>query len=271
MNNKVLMISSVLATSLFLGAGSAQANTTTNNNMNQQDMSMNEQMGQMNNNMNQQDMAMNEQMGQMNNNMNQQDMSMNEQMGQMNNNMNQQDMAMNEQMGQMNNNMNQQDMAMNEQMGQMNNNMNQQDMAMNEQMSHMEQTTMMPYYNYNGYTTYDGQFTQDYDFVRALQYDNVMIDGYKVNTATSDKDVASSKTVYDTTIDMNKDGQVIHITFDTKPESVSKEMFKKAHMSNHMIDEGKTTDGSYMTYETNNGMYKAFFDKQGYLMKVMIS
>ncbi|WP_426432884.1 immunodominant staphylococcal antigen IsaB family protein [Staphylococcus xylosus] len=268
MNNKVLMISSVLATSLFLGAGSAQANTTTNNNMNQQDMAMNEQMGQMNNNMNQQDMAMNDQMGQMNNNMNQQDMAMNGQMGQMNNNMNQQDMAMNGQMGQMNNNMNQQDMAMNDQMGQMNNNMNQQDMAMNEQMG---QKTMTPYYNYNGYTTYDGQFTQEYDFVRALQHDNVMIDGYKVNTATSDKDVASSKAVYDSMIDMNKDGQVIHITFDTKPDTISKEMFEKSHMTNNMVDEGKTADGSYMTYETNNGMYKAFFDKHGYLMKVMIS
>lgn len=42
-------------------------------------------------------------------------------------------------------------------------------------------------------------------------------------------------------------------------------------MSNHMTDEGKTDNGSYMAYETNNGMYKAFFDDQGYLMKVMIS
>ncbi|RMI84029.1 immunodominant staphylococcal antigen IsaB family protein, partial [Staphylococcus pseudoxylosus] len=194
-------------------------------------------------------------------------MAMNEQMGYMNNNMNQQDMAMNEQMGHMNNNINQQNMAMNEQMGHMNNNMGQQDMAMNDQMG---QTTMMPYYNYDGYTTYDGQFTQAYDFVSALQHDNVMIDGYKVNTAASDKDVVSSKAVYDSMIDMNKDGQVIHITFETKPDTVSKEMFEKAHMTNHMVDEGTTTDGSYMTYETNNGMYQAFFDKHGYLMKVMI-
>ena len=112
MNNKTLMISSsVLAASLFLGAGSAQAHTTNNNNM-----------------------------------------------------------------------------EMNEEMGHMNNNMDQQGMEMG-------QTTMMPYYNYDGYTTYDGQFTKDYDFVRALQHDNVMIDGYKVNTAASDKDVASSKVV----------------------------------------------------------------------------
>ncbi|MGW8016208.1 immunodominant staphylococcal antigen IsaB family protein, partial [Staphylococcus xylosus] len=84
MNNKTLMISSsVLAASLFLGAGSAQAHTT-NNNMGQQDMAMNEEMGHMNNNMGQQDMAMNEEMGRMNNNMGQQDMAMNEEMGHMN-------------------------------------------------------------------------------------------------------------------------------------------------------------------------------------------
>ncbi|WP_436960919.1 immunodominant staphylococcal antigen IsaB family protein [Staphylococcus xylosus] len=260
MNNKTLMISSsVLAASLFLGAGSAQAHTT-NNNMNQQDMEMNEEMGHMNNNMDQQGMEM----GHMNNNMGQQDMAMNEKMGHMNNNMGQQGMEMNEEMGHMNNNMGQQDMAMNEKMGHMNNNMDQQGMEMG-------QTTMMPYYNYDGNTTYDGQFTKDYDFVRALQHDNVMIDGYKVNTAASDKDVASSKAVYNSMIDINKDGQVIHITFETKPDMISKEMFEKAHMTSDMVNEGQTTDGTYLTYETNNGMYKAFFDKHGYLMKMMIS
>lgn len=173
------------------------------------------------------------------------------------NNMNQKDMSMNHNMDNMNGNMNQKDMSMNHNMDNMNGNMNQQ--------------AMMPYYNYTGYTTYDGDFTQDYNFVRALKHDNVMIDGYKVNTAAADKDVATSKKLDDTMVDMNKDGQVVHITFDTKKHVVSKDMFKKEHMSNHMSDEGQIENGSYMTYETNNGMYKAFFDKQGYLMKVMIS
>lgn len=173
------------------------------------------------------------------------------------NNMNQKDMSMNHNMDNMNGNMNQKDMSMDDNMNNMNGNMNQQ--------------AMMPYYNYTGYTTYDGDFTQDYDFVRALKHDNVMIDGYKVNTAAADKDVATSKKMDDTIVDMNKDGQVVHITFDTKEHTVSKDMFKKEHMSNHMSDEGQTENGSYMTYETNNGMYKAFFDEQGYLMKVMIS
>ncbi|WP_256092426.1 immunodominant staphylococcal antigen IsaB family protein, partial [Staphylococcus equorum] len=159
-------------------------------------------------------------------------------------------------------------------MNDMQSNMNHSDMAMEQGMNDMQgnmEETMMPYYNYTGYTTYDGHFTQDYDFVRALKYDNVMIDGYKVNTATNDKDVSTSKKVNDTMVDMNKDGQVVNITFDTKADTVSKAMFKEAHMSNHMSDEGQTENGSYMTYETNNGMYTAHFDEQGYLMKVMIS
>ncbi|MGS0652476.1 immunodominant staphylococcal antigen IsaB family protein, partial [Staphylococcus arlettae] len=42
------------------------------------------------------------------------------------------------------------------------NNMNQKDMSMNHNMDNMNQQAMMPYYNYTGYTTYDGDFTQDY-------------------------------------------------------------------------------------------------------------
>ena len=187
--------------------------------------------------------------------------------------------TMNSQENNMNNNMQQQAIPMDQGMNDMQGNMNHSDMAMEQGMNDMQgnmmnsnmEETMMPYYNYTGYTTYDGHFTQDYDFVRALKYDNVMIDGYKVNTATNDKDVSTSKKVNDTMVDMNKDGQVVNITFDTKADTVSKAMFKEAHMSNHMSDEGQTENGSYMTYETNNGMYTAHFDEQGYLMKVMIS
>ncbi|MCD8880279.1 hypothetical protein K2V73_12950, partial [Staphylococcus kloosii] len=63
------------------------------------------------------------------------------------------------------NNMNQKDMSMNHNMDNMNN-MNQKDMSMNHNMDNMNQQAMMPYYNYTGYTTYDGDFTQDYNFVR---------------------------------------------------------------------------------------------------------
>src|SRR5699024_174917 len=44
-----------------------------------------------------------------------------------------------------------------------------------------------PWYNYEGYTTYDPSFTQDYNFVRALKYDNVSINGYKVDTGAKEE------------------------------------------------------------------------------------
>src|SRR5699024_2625037 len=38
-----------------------------------------------------------------------------------------------------------------------------------------------PWYNYEGYTTYDPTFTLDYNFVRAMKYDNFTLNGYKAN------------------------------------------------------------------------------------------
>lgn len=128
-----------------------------------------------------------------------------------------------------------------------------------------------PWYNYEGYTTYDASFTQDYNFVRALKYDNVSIDGYKVDTnATAEYD--HSKTVYDTTVDYNGDNKVVSITFFTKPDSVSKATFKKAHTSNNIVEEGKlgNKDGTFVKYGTNNGSYTAFFDQNDNLMEITI-
>ncbi|MFQ3853078.1 hypothetical protein ABLV90_05345 [Staphylococcus sp. 2S1] len=299
MNKKLLVLSSTVATTGFLvGAGNgvignntAHADTMNpqennmNNNMQQQampmenDMAMDQGMNDMQGNMNHNDMDMDQGMNDMQGNMNHNDMAMDQGMNDMQGNMNHNDMAMDQGMNDMQGNMNHNDMAMDQGMNDMQGNMNHNDMAMDQGMNDMQgnmmkgnmEEAMMPYYNYTGYTTYDGHFTQDYDFVRALKYDNVMIDGYKVNTATNDKDVATSKKVNDTMVDMNKDGQVVNITFNTKADTVSKAMFKKAHMSNHMSDEGQTENGSYITYKTNHGMYTAHFDEQGFLMKVMIS
>ncbi|PHK49422.1 immunodominant staphylococcal antigen IsaB family protein [Staphylococcus edaphicus] len=131
-----------------------------------------------------------------------------------------------------------------------------------------------PWYNYEGYTTYDPSFTQDYNFVRALKYDNVSIDGYKVNTEAK-KEFDHSKDVYDTTVEFNSDNKVIGLSFLTKPDSVSKATFKKAHTSNKIIDEGVTNggengDGTFVKYETNHGSYTAYFDKNNRLMQMGI-
>lgn len=137
--------------------------------------------------------------------------------------------------------------------------------------SNAELKAETPWYNYEGYTTYDPSFTQDYNFVRALKYDNVSINGYKVDTDAK-KEFDHVKKVYDTSVSFNSDNEVVQITFFTKPDSVSKETFKDAHNSNEIIDEGKlgNKDGTFVKYETNDGFYTAFFDKNDNLMEITI-
>lgn len=128
-----------------------------------------------------------------------------------------------------------------------------------------------PWYNYEGYTTYDPSFTQDYNFVRALKYDNVSINGYNVDT-NADNEFDHSKTLYDTTINFNKKDEVVMLRFDTKPDTISKKAFKQAHESNVILTEGTTPGnvGTFIRYETNDSYYNAYFDKQGYLYQIEI-
>lgn len=128
-----------------------------------------------------------------------------------------------------------------------------------------------PWYNYEGYTTYDPSFTQDYNFVRALKYDNVSINGYKVDT-NADIEFDHSKTLYDTTINFNKKDEVVMLSFDTKADTISKKAFKQAHESNVILTEGTTPGnvGTFIRYETNDSYYTAYFDKQGYLYQIEI-
>ncbi|MEB6066339.1 immunodominant staphylococcal antigen IsaB family protein [Staphylococcus arlettae] len=127
------------------------------------------------------------------------------------------------------------------------------------------------WYNYEGYTTYDPSFTQDYNFVRALKYDNVSINGYKVDPNASNE-FDHSKTVYDTTVNFNENDEVVMLRFDTKPDTISKKVFKQAHESNAILAEGDTPGdvGTFIRYETNDSYYNVYFDKQGYLYQIEI-
>ncbi|SUM84406.1 immunodominant staphylococcal antigen IsaB family protein [Staphylococcus saprophyticus] len=127
-----------------------------------------------------------------------------------------------------------------------------------------------PWYNYEGYTTHDPSFTQDYNFVRALKYDNVTINGYKVNPHT-DREPVRSEQVYDTTVDFNSSDEVVGITFLTKPNTISKDTFKEAHVSNQIVNKGEADEGTFLEYQTNAGIYTAYFDKNDKLMKIMIN
>ena len=128
-----------------------------------------------------------------------------------------------------------------------------------------------PWYNYEGYTTYDPSFTQDYNFVRALKYDNVSINGYKVDPNASNE-FDHSKTVYDTTVNFNENEEVVMLRFDTKPDTISKKVFKQAHESHALLAEGDTPGdvGTFIRYETNDSYYNVYFDKQGYLYQIEI-
>lgn len=127
-----------------------------------------------------------------------------------------------------------------------------------------------PWYSYEGYTTYDPSFTQDYNFVRALKYDNVTINGYKVNPHR-DREPVRSEQVYDTTVDFNSSDEVVGITFLTKPNTISKDTFKEAHVSNQIVNKGEADEGTFLEYQTNAGIYTAYFDKNDKLMKIMIN
>ena len=108
--------------------------------------------------------------------------------------------------------------------------------------------------------------------VSCLKYDNVSIDGYKVDPKADSK-VEYNETIYDTTASFNKDDEVVQTTFFTKPDSVSKDTFKDAHSSNEITEEGKlgNEDGTFVKYKTNEGSYTAFFDTKDNLMEMTIS
>ncbi|MFQ3903015.1 hypothetical protein AB3456_12420 [Staphylococcus pseudoxylosus] len=128
-----------------------------------------------------------------------------------------------------------------------------------------------PWYNYDGYTTHDASFPVDDDFVQALKYDNVTINGYKVDPDAY-KEFNHSKMLYDTMINFNEQDEVVLLRFATKPDTISKTEFKNAHQSNDILAEGETPGdvGSFVRYETNESYYNVYFDKQGYLYQIEI-
>lgn len=144
--------------------------------------------------------------------------------------------------------------------------------VMSQHDSGIDAKTQKPYYNYDGYTTYDGAFTQDEYFVQALKYDNVTINGYKVD-ATASGGYTSNKHLYDQSVQFNEDGDVLEIVFFTKPDSVTKAAFKDAHHQNEIIEEGElgNEEGNFVKYKTMDGSYTAFFDANDNLIEITIT
>src|SRR5699024_12420096 len=126
-------------------------------------------------------------------------------------------------------------------------------------------------YNIENNKKYYTIFNKYYNILHAYKYDNVSINSNKFDTGAKEE-FDHNKKVYDTTVEFNSANEVVQITFFTKPDSVSKDTFKKAHTSNEITEEGKlgNGDGTFVTYDTNNGSYTAFFDQNDNLMEMTI-
>ncbi|WP_427707032.1 MULTISPECIES: immunodominant staphylococcal antigen IsaB family protein [Staphylococcus] len=87
------------------------------------------------------------------------------------------------------------------------------------------------------------------------------MNGYKVDPKAY-KNYDHTKNIYDTSVDFNYNNEIIQISFNTKPDTVSKEAFKKAHAPIDTDDESKPDSNgvTMIPYNTNDGSYKAFFD-----------
>ncbi|GGB01589.1 hypothetical protein ERX37_09020 [Macrococcus hajekii] len=133
------------------------------------------------------------------------------------------------------------------------------------------ETAQKPYYNYKGYTQYDGKFVTDKYFVTALKSENFTLNGYQVAAdAKLGKEGQKSK-VYDTTIVKDNSGKVSTIEFPVKKGTIAKADFIKAHKDNKLVRTTTNKAGeTFLKYETKNGGYFAAFDSKGYLTVISI-
>ncbi|WP_414043171.1 immunodominant staphylococcal antigen IsaB family protein [Macrococcus sp. EM39E] len=126
-----------------------------------------------------------------------------------------------------------------------------------------------PYYNYNGYTKNSAKFVLDPYFVKALYYDNVKLNGYKVNPKAKVALGGVPMHIYDASYLKDKNGKVGYFKFEVKKKTVKKYTFKKAHKKNEILEESNKSNNpgvpSYIVYKTKGAVYLASFDKNGYL------
>ncbi|ULG72374.1 immunodominant staphylococcal antigen IsaB family protein [Macrococcus brunensis] len=132
-------------------------------------------------------------------------------------------------------------------------------------------TVQKPYYNYKGYTKYDGQFVLDKYFVSALKNENFTLNGYKVAPDAKLGGEGQKSEVFDTTVVKDNKGKVSTIEFKVKEGTISKADFQKAHKNNKLVRTTTSKAGeTFLKYETKNGGYFAAFDAKGYLTGLSI-
>nr|WP_263314719.1 hypothetical protein [Mammaliicoccus sp. Marseille-Q6498] len=116
--------------------------------------------------------------------------------------------------------------------------------------SNTAEAAVTPYYNYSGYTGYDGSFVLDSTFINALAYKNVTMNGTRIVQPQSDEGAPYiKKKVYDQTFFFHKDNNssyALSVKFPVKKNNISKAQMIKAYGNNYNIEE--TSHGKEYRY-----------------------
>lgn len=132
-------------------------------------------------------------------------------------------------------------------------------------------TSVTPYYTYNGYVYNNGKFVLDRYFVKALKYDNVKMNGYKINPTAKVGLGGKTFMKYDVTYLKDSNGKVGHMRFDIKPGTVKKSSFLTAHKANKVVSKNMNQDRSgYVMYKTNKANYLVSYNSKGYVTSMEI-
>ncbi|MBC9875667.1 immunodominant staphylococcal antigen IsaB family protein [Macrococcoides bohemicum] len=124
-----------------------------------------------------------------------------------------------------------------------------------------------PYYNYKGYVKNNTKFLLDKDFVRALKYDNIKMNGYKLNLKGVNGYGTKDFLKYDTYYKKDKKNRITMIRpLVGNEKKVTLKQFLKAHKGNQLVKKGKGEKPNMyqLYYKTNGAEYFASFEK-GYL------
>lgn len=142
--------------------------------------------------------------------------------------------------------------------------------------SHAEAATtnekyVKPHYTYNGYVYNNSKFVLNQYFVKALKYDNVKMNGYKINPKAKVGLGGATFKKYDVVFLEDRKHRVGHMRFDIKPGTVKKSTFLKAHKANKIVRKYANQDKSgYVKYKTNKANYLASFNSKGYITSMEI-
>ncbi|WIL69101.1 MULTISPECIES: immunodominant staphylococcal antigen IsaB family protein [Staphylococcus] len=133
--------------------------------------------------------------------------------------------------------------------------------------SHQSQTQAAetPYYNYTGYTSANSEFILDQDFINAIKYGNLTINGYKITN--SDAETAEMVDIYDQSFRKTGENKADAVTFDLDGKSVSKNDLLTVYGPSDVTD----TPAGHMYERNYNGTSIKFYVNDGYVTKVQIN